>query len=72
MVKTVNAENAVKEQQNIWDTELVQDEEECKQLLEEIWHIKMGSGFHWIPLGGEVKERRIFILKMWDATGAGD
>jgi hypothetical protein len=36
MVKTVNAENAVKEQQNICDTDLVQDEGGHKQLLEEI------------------------------------
>jgi hypothetical protein len=36
MVKTVNAENVAKKQQNVCDTDLVQDEVELKQLLEEI------------------------------------
>jgi hypothetical protein len=36
MVKTVNAENVAKKQQNVCDIDLVQDEEDHKQLLEEI------------------------------------
>ena len=60
MVKTVNAENVAKKQQNVCDTDLVQDEVELKQQLEEIWHIKAGSGFHWTLQEEEVKERNIF------------